>query len=129
MKFLSGDFLTGEHLANENNGNPKCKLCLAPVETTAHVIVKCLTLSDVRNRIMPELLNKIAEVEPTCQLLNNPNSSHLTQFILDCTSTNLPTQYRISGENPRVQEIYKLCRDWCYGIANERTRQLKQKLN
>ena len=125
LKFLAGDYLTGEQLANENGGQPKCKLCLAPVETTAHIIVKCSALSDVRNRIMPELLNKISDIQPTSQVLKNPNSNNLTQFILDCTSTNLPTEYRISGEHPRVQEIYKLCRDWCYGIASERTRQLK----
>ena len=126
LKFLAGDFLAGEHLANENGGSPKCKLCLAPVETTEHVVVKCSALSEVRNRIMPDLLNKMVEVEPNCQLLNDPNSRYLTQFILDCTSINLPTPYRISGENPRVQEIFKLCRDWCYGISSERTRQLKQ---
>ena len=47
----------------------------------------------------------------------------LTQFILDCTSMNLPN--RISPDSDFFIEILRLSRDLCYGISRQRTEKLK----
>ena len=48
LKFLTGDFLTGERLAlNQPNLDPACKLCKAPVESTEHVLVACGATAEI----------------------------------------------------------------------------------
>ena len=49
----------------------------------------------------------------------------MTQFVLDCTSINLPDIYRIPAHNKRISEIFRISRDWCFGISSERARLLK----
>ena len=48
-------------------------------------------------------------------------------FILDCTSLNLPSAYRVPTHNPEVSQVFKISRDWCYAVAKERARLLKAK--
>ena len=127
LKFLTGDFLTGERLAiDQPNLDPACKLCSAPVESIEHVLVSCRATSEVRQRIFPELVNVVAKVQPTSQILQNPSHHQLTQFILDCTSPNLAETLRIPAHNPGISEVFRISRDWCYAVSNERTRLLKQ---
>ena len=127
MKFLCCDILTGEQLSREQGADPKCKLCSAPVETTEHIISDCRPLHPIRERLLPELLNTVLAVAPNCQLLTQPYSAHLTQFILDCTSLNLPNGYRLSPQNPDTNRVFRISRDWCYLFMKERTRLLKAK--
>ena len=124
-KFLSGDFLTGERLGIDQGADPQCRLCLATIESTDHILVHCRSLQEVRERLLPELLNTVASVDPASQILVNPTSPHLTQFLLDCTSLNLPNSYRISPQIPGLNQIFKIARDWCFALCNERKRQLK----
>ena len=127
IKFLAGDFLTGELLAAQSGGNPICKLCESENETTEHIITRCRALSSVRDRVMPEMLYKVAEIAPRCEILTpNNNTLHRTQFLLDCTSLNLPQNFRISNQNPRISEVFKITRDLCYALARERVRKLKK---
>ena len=128
IKFLAGDFLTGELLAAQSGGNPECKLCESGSETTDHIITQCIALSNVRGRIMPEVMNKVADIAPQCEILETNNKQHHTQFLLDCSSLNLPQNVRISNQNPRITEIFKISRDLCYALARERQRKMK-KLN
>ena len=125
IKFLCGDILTGERLALDQGANPECRLCLATVENTEHIIAHCRSTHELRERLRPELLNTVAVVAPSCKLLENPASKHFTQFLLDCTSLNLPNPYRLSPQNSEITKVFKVARDWCYAITNERTRQLK----
>ena len=128
LKFLTGDFLTAERQAlDQPNMNPSCKLCSAPVESLEHVLTSCQATSEVRERIYPQLVNVLAEVQPNSLILEEPHSSHLTQFILDCSSINLAEGYRIPAHNPGISRIFNLSRDWCTAVSNERTRQLKLK--
>ena len=125
IKFLSGDYLTAERLATDTGSNPQCKLCLAPVESTVHVLTQCRATADIHGRLLPELLNTVLLVQPNCSILNTPlDLQYLTQFILDCTSLNLPATYRIAAHNPHVSHIFGVSRNWCYGISRARARLL-----
>ena len=125
LKFLSGDYLTAERLAEEHGTNPQCKLCLAPRESPEHVLTACRATADITQRLLPDLLNAVLSVHPTCGILQN-HSEHLTQFILDCTSLNLPAGYRIGAHNPKVSQVFRISRHWCYAISRARARLLEQ---
>ena len=127
LKFLSGDFLTNERLnLDQPNISPACKLCHAPVESSAHVLVVCRATQEVRSRLMPDLMNTVAQVQPTCELLQyQPSAPILTQFLLDCTSLNLPDSFRVPAHNPDISAIYTVSRDWTFAISSERSRLLK----
>ena len=126
IKLLSGDFLTAERLAEDQGTNPQCKLCLAPVENTVHILTKCKATADVHRRMLPELLNTVLQVEPNCALLLDSRTKWLTQFILDCTSLNLPAAHRIAAHNPHVGKVFTVARNWCYGATKARARLLQQ---
>ena len=96
------------------------------VESTTHVLVLCRSTSDVRERIFPELMNIVFQVQPNSRILDNPTPAVLTQFILDCTSINLDEDIRIPAHNPNITSVYKVCRDWSYAVTNERARLLKK---
>ena len=125
LKFLCGDYLTGERLALEHGTNPKCKLCSDPIESTEHILTECRATYDIKERMLPELLNTVALINPTCEIVNVQHL-HLTQFLLDCTSLNLPTNYRIGAHHPQVHEVFRISRHWCFAIVRARAKQLMQ---
>ena len=130
LKFLTGDYPHGERLSKNNpNISSACKLCDSPVDSTAHVLVSCRATAECRRRILPELLNKVAAVQPTAKIPVNPSPSLLTQLIVDCTSANLQSSVRVSAQNPKVSEIFDVARDWCFAVHNERTRLLNEAKN
>ena len=121
LKFLTCDITPYSLISNQ-----VCDLCSNTCgDTIEHILVSCQKLSDVRNRLLPELLNTVYQVQPMSDILKNDVSSPLmTQFILDCASFNLPDNIRIPINTPRISEIYRVSRDWCFAIGNERTRLL-----
>ena len=125
LKFLTCDLITD---TDSSTSSLACSLCTAVItDSTEHVLVSCRKLSEVRNRLFPELMNKVSQVQPMSGILSaNVPPYILTQFILDCSSPNLPSNYRIPAHNPMISEIYRAARDWCFAIANERFRLLKQ---
>ena len=129
IKCLTCDFITNERLAKTRpNRSSACDLCSAPSESVEHALVSCMATAEVRRRIFPELLNVVAQVQPLCGILNcqpPPPNPVLTQFILDCTSFNLPESCRIPAHNPEVYKVYRISRDWCFAISKERSRLLK----
>ena len=127
LKFLTCDFLTNERLSIDRPTlNPACDLCLASIDSIEHVLVSCRATSDIRSRLYPELCNAVAQVLPDCNiLLYHPPPSILAQFILDCSSLNLPNSIRVPTHNPGITSIYRVSRDWCYGISSERSRLLR----
>ena len=127
IKYLSGDFLTGERLAIDNGSNPQCKLCSSPVERREHVLTHCKSNSDIHARMLPELLNTVLAVQPSCKILQcSLQSPYLTQFILDCTSLNLPETHRVAAHNPNVGQIFSVARNWCFDVSKSRARLLQQ---
>ena len=123
-------FLTCDILNDTSSAGPACSLCKQPsagADPTEHVLVSCQALSEVRGRIFPQLMNAVSQVQPMSGILAyNVPPPILTQFILDCTSLNLPDSIRIPAHNPRISELYRISRDWCFAIASERTRRLGQ---
>lgn len=118
LKFLTGDFLSYAKLARNQGGDPYCRLCLAPVENTQHILTECRLTANVKERLYPELVNLVADISPLSSLLDRsktPNSL-LTQFIIDPASMNLPNSHRISYQHPRLPDLYRLSRDWCYAV-------------
>ena len=127
LKFLTCDYMCNELLSkNQPAISAACELCSAELDSIEHVMVSCKALSEVRSRLYPELVNTVLNVQPTCQLLQLPPPPWiLTQFILDFTSLNLPESYRIPAHNPGISAVWKISRDWCFSVNNERSRLLK----
>ena len=127
IKFLAGDFFTAERRALDQPGtSSSCALCRTPVESVAHIMVQCRAIADVHSRMLPELLNTVAQVQPTCQIHCNPTPDELTQFLLDCTSINLRDNLRIPSHNPDMRKVFLVSRDWCFAVTNERKRLLQK---
>ena len=130
LKFLTGDYLCNFRLAlDQPNRNPACELCDAPEDTIEHILVVCRATHAVRERLLPDLLNIVSEVQPMCGILSNHAVAPiLTQFVIDCSSLNLPDNFRVPAHNPLITEIYRCWRDWAFAINSERTRLLKENL-
>ena len=129
LKFLTGDYLSFRRLAEDNGKqDTHCRICPADMEDIQHILVECRGTAEVRSRLLPELLNTVSVIQPCSGILDHQHLSprDLTQFILDCGSFNLINKYRLSYENPGIFEIYRVARNWCFGIHNERKRILKQ---
>ena len=128
LKFLTGDFISNYRRAlDQPNLSPACDLCDAPEDTVEHVMAVCRATHAVRERLLPELLNIVARVQPMCGILKNQTMPHtLTQFLIDCSSLNLPETFRIPAHNPDIVEVFRCSRDWSFAIISERTRLLKK---
>ena len=74
-------------------------------------------------------MSKVIQSEKVKKLFEDHRM--LTQFILDCTSFNLPDDYRLNVNDKKVNQIFKLTRDLCYSIHSSRIKSLKDlaKLN
>ena len=126
LKFLTCDFLTNERLNHDQpHLSPACSLCLSPVDSAEHILTICRATNEVRARLLPEFLNTVARVQPSCELLHcHTKSPIMTQFLLDCSSQNLPDNFRVPTHNPNITDIFKISRDWIFAVISERQRQL-----
>ena len=128
LKFLTGDFLSNERLnLDQPHRSPACQLCDAPVESSEHILVVCKAMQDVRSKLIPDLMNTVAQVQPTCRLLQShaPQASILAQFILDCSSLNLPDSFSVPAHNPAFSAIFTISRRWTFAISSARSRLVK----
>jgi hypothetical protein len=109
MQLLSGDYPSYELLGKQRNSDPHCRLCPSPVESTQHILTECCATAEVRERLLPELLNVIAVIHPTHVLLEPPVSKNICcQFILDPTSFNLNNRLRIHFQHPGLHETFRI---------------------
>ena len=131
LKMLSGDYQCFSNLAHDRGVEPHCRMCQElsiqqpPEEDLVHLLTRCRATADTRHRIMPELLNTVADSIPNNKLLTNPTHEVLTQFILDCSSLNLPNTVRVPTNHPGYIQITRQCSNLINGIHKDRTRQLK----
>ena len=94
---------------------PLCHLCGNAALSSEHMLFLCSSTAEVMRRMLPDLLNVVAHVDTPSRLLKYiPPTSLLTQFLLDCSSFNLPDDIRISVQNPEIYQIYQVARNWCY---------------
>ena len=131
---LSGDYPCYAYLGSDRNQDAQCQCSLcqsvsphhpAPTEDMVHLLTRCRATTATRTRILPELLNTISMHCPNNDILVHPNNTHLTQLILDPSSLNLPMTIRISPGHPALPQLLTVCRNLCFAIHKDRTRQLK----
>ena len=131
IKMLSGDYLCYAHLAHDRGVDPHCRMCQqlthlpAPTEDMVHVLTRCRATADTRGRLIPDLLNILASHVPNNSLLSGFTHELLTQFILDCTSLNLPVNVRVPPSHPGFNMIARQCSSLVYAIHKDRSRQMK----
>ena len=130
LKMLTGDYLCFANLANDRGSDPACRLCppilgSAPPESISHILTQCRGTNDIRSRIWPEILNTLKSLFPTNKLLTDYKPATATQFVLDCTSLNLPPGYRIDISHPRAADVFRIARQYCYAVSTERTKKLR----
>ena len=119
LKFLVEDVLTYDRLGKDQGAKPHCRLCLAPVESTQHILTTCRSTAAVCEWLHSDLVNLAI-------LDHDVPKDILTQFILDPASLNLPNGYRVSIMHPRLHELYQMSRDWCFGVNSSRISLLKR---
>ena len=129
IKLLSGDLLTYEMRSIYCGSSPHCRLChldqdieRKPKEDVCHILTECPAFKESRQRIIAEIRDVCKESQYELIEIFSTNAL-LTQFILDCTSLNLPV--RISPEDPLCEKVFVLSRDLTYSILLQRTRMLK----
>ena len=132
IKMLAGDYQCYASLARDRDMDPHCRLCRslaphrnAPEEDLIHLLTICQATAVTRARLVTQLLNTVATFFPQNEILDNPNHATLTQFILDCTSLNLPNTIRVSSNHPNLVHLLASCSDLCYAIHKDRLRQLR----
>ena len=133
IKMLSGDYPCYSHLGYDQNQPTHCRLCLAvhpnkppPEENMVHLLAMCRGTSDIRSPFISNLLNTVSLYFPENELLVHTNHTHLTQFILDPTSLNLPTTIRVAPGHPAMAHILDISRSLCYATHKARTNLLKK---
>ena len=120
-----------DFLSHDRGIDPYCRLCSplpsheAPVEDIEHLLTRCRATRDTRDSRLAHLLNTIAYRYCDNSLLSNVQPALLTQFLLDCSSLNLPNDVRISHDHPSFTDITRQCSYYVYAIHKDRIRQLK----
>ena len=129
IKMLAGDYLTNEMRANRSGGSPHCKNCpeiTQKNENLEHILTECNGYIKVRERIF-------LEFSEACKLTRSKvnfedylvDDQVLTQFILDPTSINL--EKRVHINDPSLNELLRILRDYCYAINSLRVSEYKKK--
>ena len=106
-------------------GNPICKICNEENESITHIIALCLEYSAIRERILQEFSDICIFTKNRINFESiKTDPDILTQFILDPTGLNINTRVHIS--DPQGPALFKVSRDYCYAIHEERTRRLQE---
>ena len=128
---LTEDLYTYERKSLYQGGSPHCMACLKPdgsnqnIENLVHIITECKAYNEVRLRILFQLEILCSRSQSGLNFKKIlTNNAHLTQFILDCTSLNLPERINESEEICPI--IFSLSRDLCYSIMKTRNKIIKE---
>ena len=130
IKMLCNDLYTFEIKSKYQGGSPVCRLCSGDNNETTynenitHLLTQCKVYTGLRTIILHQMEIVCASAKtkiPFKHLLSKDDL--LCQFILDCTSLNLPA--RISSEDDTSQRIFDLSRDLCFGINKTRANLIK----
>ena len=125
LQLLLGDFASYEVLGRQQQSDQSCRLCKAEIDSTQHILTECSATSEIRECLLPELLNTLAAESG---LLNPPISKHiLMQFLLDPTSMNLSNRLRISPNHSHLYDLCPLSHDWCFAVTSSCKKQLQAK--
>ena len=131
IKMLAGDYLCYDILSKDRGVDPHCRLCSKPpslaaaVEDYEHLLTGCSATRDTRTDRLTTLLNTVSYYNENNKILNSTSNELLTQFLLDCTSLNLPSDSRIPPNYPGFTDITRQCSLTISAILRDRTRHLK----
>ena len=123
--------LTYSNLSLGRGIDPCCRLCKqltdspGPLEDLAHLLTSCRGTSDTRDSVMPDLLNTVAISYPTNGLLSHVSHPMPTQFLLNCSSLNLPSDIRVPPNHPGFMSITRHCSIVVHHIHKSPKRQLR----
>ena len=120
VKMLCMDLYTYETRASFQGGSPNCRLCESTsIESHCHIIASCSAYEDLRLRILLQMEIILRDSENKLDFKSIvSNKESLSQFILDCTSLNLPV--RTSPSDEVCPRVFQLSRDLCYSIYKRR---------
>ena len=137
VKMLAGDYLCFAFLGHDRGVDPKCRLRMCnttpntvppnhpgSVEDYQHILTGCRGTADTRADRLATLFNTVAYHSSNNGILDNPSPTLLTQFMLDCTSLNLPTDIRITPNHPGITDIARQCSVTINAVHRDRKRQL-----
>ena len=132
LKMLAGDYVCFDFLSHDRGIDPYCRLCqevsddlAPPAEDYCHILTGCRATAQTRLDKLPTLLNIVMHHSPNNSILDRPSNKLLTQFILDCSSLNLPSDTRIPHDHPGFIDIVRQCSIMINAIHKDRTRQLR----
>ena len=126
LKMLAGDYLTMQIKSTQSGNSPHCQVCtedIPSIETIEHILIHCSAYSEVRARILEELRMVLCQnkhIQPIIESKEN-----LCQFILDPTSINLSN--RVNLQDPVVDTLFHLSRDFCFAIKARRMKLLNSR--
>ena len=122
---LSGDYFTYEIKSSQSGGSSHCRCCdTGKTESLLHIITECNAYQEIRNRIYKEIQALVNKSNLRIEEIFE-NKQHLTQFILDPSSLNLP--YRMNQSDTNLREMMTLSRDYCFALNSQRIKILKDK--
>ena len=125
LKMLCGDYYSYAVRAAQSGGSSHCRLCGFHTEDINHII-NCLETSKAKFDTLGYLSNAVHQTKYPINFTSLSESKFFTQFILDCTSMNLPNQFRVNIRDPAVTNIFKAARKMVNSIHSERLRKLKK---
>ena len=131
IKMLAGDYLCFDFLSHDRGLDPQCRLCQvlsddpAPNEDYPHILAVCRATANTRSDKLPTLLNTVMQYSPCNIILDRPSPILLAQFILDCSSLNLPMDARVPPDHPGFTDMTRQCSLLINAIHKDRTRQLR----
>ena len=93
------------------------------------LLTECEGTKETRERVMESFVANLNVMNNNSLPLTQEilqDKPILTQFILDCSSMNLPNNLRVNINDRTITDVIWAARDFCYAIHNERMRQLKE---
>ena len=127
LKMLVGDYLTYDLKSIRSGGSPHCRCCSnqsSAKEDIVHILTQCDAYNDIRERIYPEFSAVCNESKSGLEFQTLHSEYSLTQFILDPSSLNL--ERRININDPVLEKLFQVSRDFCYTINSRRIEQLRR---
>jgi len=126
LRGKAGDYLTMQIKSTQSGGSPLCQVCtedIPSIETIEHILIHCSAYSEVRERIIEEFRNVLCQNEHIQTIIES--KENLCQFILDPTSINQSN--KVNQQDPVVDTLFHLSRDFCYAINARRMKLLNSK--
>ena len=125
VKMLCGDYYSYAIRSAQSGGSGHCRLCGFISEDIDHIL-SCPVTIKAKNDTMKTLSSAVQNTKHFIDFKMLRASKHLNQFILDCTSLNLPNKFRVNISDTATLDIFKATRKMVHAIHTERIRQLKK---